>query len=482
MNLTTTRHLLLIIFLVNFILKFLYLGTESISHDEPFSIYHAQFDVSALVTYLKGYNNPPLYEIVLHGWIKLFGISEISVRFMPMLFSCFSAVFIYKIGKEFFNHRIAVLSSLIFTFSTFQTWYAHDSRVYTLFLLLTSVSFYLFYKLLHETINNKQITILVFINALILYAHYFGLFVWFVECLIIILFQLKNRKLVSRYFIINGIAFLLYIPQIVIMYQRFVESSSNGTWLKEPIGIESLYNMIWSFSNAPVVAVVCISFLLIALIKQLISRNKERNPFTIYTIIWFFVPFLLMFFISYKIPMFLDRYLIFATPAFYILISVAINYLFNKPVAFYISSVIISGLFIATFKINPSKKRSVKDTINYITSKKGTRTVVLVCPTDFNTTFAYYYNKEFFKSIRQDSEYGQMSDLMKGDNIYFINQIDQNIMNTINQFDNILYLDAGADFAMPHNNIKNFMQTHFNQTEEKHFPELFNAYIFKRIP
>lgn len=482
MNFIKTKYPLLIIFLVNVILKFLYLGTESVSHDEPFSIYHAQFDLPALVRYLKGYNNPPLYEIVLHGWIKLFGISEISVRFLPMLFSCFSAVFIYKIGKEFFNHKIAVLSCLIFTFSTFQTWYAHDSRVYTLFLLLASASCYLFYKLLHETISNRQIITLVVVNALILYAHYFGFFVWFIECLIIILFQLKNRKLVGRYFIIHGIAFVLYIPQIMILYQRFVESSSNGTWLKSPIGVESLYNMIWSFSNAPVVAVMCIAVLLAALTKTAFSKNKESNPFTMYTIIWFFIPFLLMFFMSYKIPMFLDRYLIFITPAFYILISVALNYLFNKPLAFYSSSVILSGLFIATFKINPDKKRSVKETISYIRSKKDPRTVVLVCPTDFNTTFAYYYNKDFFKSISPHSEYGRMSDLMKGDNIYFINQIDQNTMNTINQFDNILYLDAGADFAMPHNNIKHFMQTHFNQAEEKHFPELFNAYMFKRVP
>ena len=126
------------------LLKSLFLTSQSISLDDPFTIYHAQFDFWNLIGYLKNYNNPPLFEILLHFWIKLFGITEISVRILPMLFSSFSVLFIYKIGKVFFDSKTAIVVSILFTFFNIQLFYAHDCRVYSLF-LLTVVMFYCFF-------------------------------------------------------------------------------------------------------------------------------------------------------------------------------------------------------------------------------------------------------------------------------------------------------------------------------------------------
>ena len=134
--------------LINIIIKSIYLTDQSVSHDEPFSLYHAQFDFWTLIDFLKKYNNPPLYEIILHYWIKVFGISELAIRALPMLFSSLSVLFIYKIGKSFFDIRVGLAASLLFTFSSFQIWYAHDCRVYSLFLLLTVMSMYFFFKLI----------------------------------------------------------------------------------------------------------------------------------------------------------------------------------------------------------------------------------------------------------------------------------------------------------------------------------------------
>ena len=86
--------------LLNFFLNRGGLTANSIALDEPFSIYVAQFEVSKIIAYLSTGNNPPLFELILHYWIKLFGIKPSSVRFLPCLFSSLTALYIFKITMQ----------------------------------------------------------------------------------------------------------------------------------------------------------------------------------------------------------------------------------------------------------------------------------------------------------------------------------------------------------------------------------------------
>lgn len=467
---------------VNIIIKSVFLTSQSISHDEPFTIYHAQFDLAYLIDYLKNYNNPPLFEILLHFWIKLFGVSEISVRILPMLFSSFSVLFIYKIGKIFFDDQTAIISSVLFTFSTMQMWYAHDCRVYSLFLLLTLSSFYLFFTLLKEgKLSRWQLVAFVLTNVLLLYAHYFGAFVWLLQGLIVGLYFIKNKAILITFIKVCGIGLLLFSPHVYVLYHRFSESAQKGTWLKIPSGIESLYNMMWSFTNAPVVAVTSILILVACLVKFLIFAKKQiQNPFVKYVMWWFLFPFFFMFFVSYKVPMFLDRYLIFITPALYILLAVGLSFLFERKRLYYGASFVLVGAFLFSSTLNPDKKRLVRDTVDYIKANKTTRTIVLGCSPEFITNFAYYYNLRYFQGINQNSEYGLLEEQLKNENIYFVHRLDSNLMIRLNTFDKIIYLDASADFSSPDNHIKDDLMNRYTLEKDQFYFELFHIYTFSK--
>ncbi len=472
---------LLLLFLLNVALKCIYLTAEPVSHDEPFTIYHAQLDFSELVGYLKHYNNPPLFELILHAWIKVFGISELSVRILPMLFSSASVVFVYLIGRRFFNARVALPASLLFTFSTMQIWYAHDCRVYSLFLLLTLISFYLFFTLLKEgSLSFKKSVVLLLVQALLIYAHYFGLFVWLLQALILLAFHVRNKKLLIRFTGIMLGASLLYLPQVLSLCERFADSAGNGTWLKPPSGPESLYNMIWSFSNAPVIAVLCIALLLAALVKFLILAKQQRaQPEALYLCIWFVIPFLAMFFLSYSIPMFLDRYLIYITPAFYLLLVLSLSFLLPGKKAFYTGSVLLIAGFAFSASLNPSKKRALRETVDFVVSRKDPGTLVLICPPEFMTTFAYYYKRDYFRQVESGSEYGRLTRLLEGDQVYFINAMDSAMLEKAGHYKRMIYLDAGADFTFPGNHIKDDLLSHYTLKEEVFQPELFHMYVLE---
>lgn len=474
---------LLILFLLNVILKCIFLTAEPVSHDEPFTIYHAQFGFSELVGYLKNYNNPPLFELILHAWIKGFGIGELSVRILPMLFSSASVIWIYLIGRDFFNTRVAVLSSLLFTFSTMQIWYAHDCRVYSLFLLLTLISFYLFFRLLKEgKLSGRQSLILLVINALLIYAHYFGLFVWLLQGIIVAAFYLRNKKILLRFTGIMAGAGILYLPQVWSLYERFSDSAGKGTWLKAPVGVESLYNMIWSFSNAPVIAVLCIALLLAALVKLLIfAKQQEVHRPVVYVCTWFILPFFGMFLLSYSVPMYLDRYLIYVTPAFYLLLAVSLSFLLPGKKAFYAGSILLVAGFLCSASLNPGKKRAVRETVDFVKSRKDPGTLVLICPPEFMTTFAYYYQRDYFQQVESGSEYNRLIRLLEKDHVYFIQAMSPALLQKASHYKRIIYLDAAADFTFPNNHIKDDLFKNYRLTEEAFRPELFHVYVLETM-
>jgi len=476
------NYILLSLLGINILLKTIYLSSQPISHDEPFTIYHAQFDFLNIIHYLKNYNNPPLFELVLHFWIKVFGISPFAVRLLPMIFSSLSVIYIYKIGMLLYNQRIALVSSLLFTFSTFQIYYAHDCRVYSLFLLLTLLSFFFFFKLIKDqTLTTVYLVCFILTNALLVYAHYFGFIVWFLQIGMALVWFLKSKQIFKNVFISYTISMLLYAPQLILVISHFLDSAKNGTWLKSPNGLESIYNMFWSFCNAPVVTVLIMILLVAALIKYIIIRKKTVvNIYTKYILVWFIIPFIAMFLVSYKVPMFLDRYLIFITPAFYILMALSLNFLFKSPKIYYTISAIVILLFAMTTTINPFKKRLINNTINFIAKNKTPNTLILVCPFDYITTFAYSYNQKYIRNINQDSEYASLDNQLKSDHIYFVNDIDYTADSVLQQFDTILYLDAGADFAMPNNMIKKVLSAHFTELNNRYSDNFFKIYTFKK--
>nr|WP_294857951.1 glycosyltransferase family 39 protein [uncultured Fluviicola sp.] len=468
----TNYYLPIFFILLGFVVKGLFLGFNSLGGDEPFSVYHSQLSLDHIFGIFQSENNPPLHFLLLHYWIKFFGISEFSVRMPSLIFSAFTVLFIYRIGLRFFNLRVAVIASILFTFSTYQVLYAHEARAYALMGFLTAVSMFYYLEIVHsKNRNNWKIFWFLLANALLIYTHFFGFFILFIQ-FFFILFQRKLLKAYYRFLILFvGVMLITYSPYLWLILNRF-SSASGGTWVSPPSGINALYEMLRAFSNTPVTAVFTLTGMLVGLVILIIKRRQNPNRIaTRLVLCWFYIPFLFMFVISFWIPMFLDRYLMFISIGFPLMVAISTNFIIQNPKFRIIIPALICMLFIVTIKPNKTNKREVRETVQLVKQLENDQTLVLVAPVHFSLNFIYYYDQELFKY--SDIELAKKK--LNERRLYCINSLEGIDYKSAKR---IVLVDAASNFSAPNNNILNTLNAEFNQVNKHHIEEIFDIYEF----
>jgi mannosyltransferase len=434
-----------ILVILNLVIRSVNLLSQDIGLDEPFSIYHAQFDFSTIIAQLEGYNNPPLYELILHVWTGIFGISPLSVRTLPMLFAVFSPLLLYYFVRKIFSERVAVCSSLLLSFSTLLQFYAHDCRAYSLFLFLSICSMYLFVLLLENVRRLPAQLLFIVSTTLLIYAHYFGFFIIFFQVIFLLLY---HRKILWRFIIFYLCVLTIYAPHLWVLFLRMTHSVSKGTWLEPPAGIDNVYNMLWSFSNQPVITILCILILLASLIMVFVKRSSVTvNRYLVLIMIWLFFALFGMFIISFWVPMYIDRYLIYALPAYYILITACIEFLFTAERLRATAFIVFTLCFALSINFNPDKNQHVKEVVELVKSKKDNSVFLLSCNYDFMTAFAYYYDREAFASVEDGKEYHHTDSLLRAQGIFFLRGEEQFLQTDLRQYEKALYLSVGNQFG-----------------------------------
>jgi len=234
--------------------------------------------------------------------------------------------------------------------------------------------------------------------------------------------------------------------------------------------------MLWRFSNTPVTTVVLLGFLLLALIRFIwerkISKSLDVNTKVLLT--WFFLPFLLMFLISFKVPMFLDRYVIFISPAYYLLIGVAVTYLFSSIKWFIPAALAAVGLMMVTFHPDINNKRRIKETVDKVMELRGSDGLVYICPSWLDLGFTYYYNRSYFE------QYGCYKEKLKSDKIYPVNDINQIDTIPIKSAVKVIYLEEWATVVDKENRIYKMFESRFQHHRLYKIYESFRVHEFTR--
>ncbi len=463
-----TGFMCLLVFTINFILKVLYIADQPLGGDEPFSIYMSQMSVGAIIEQLFSGNNPPLYEIILHYWIKCFGLHVFSVRILSVIASSLTAVFIYKIGKHFFNNQVAIIASFLFLFSNYHIFFSHEARCYSLFSLLTVASFYYFFKIIFHQHFKKDIGYYLLANVMMAYLHYFAVWVLFSQGVIALLLYFIYHKKIRTIVYANVVVMCLLAPLFYILGNKIIGNDTwHYSWLSKVKDIEPLYDMIWAYSNMPINAVACLFFIVLYIILSAVKKviiSKEG----LVAMGWFLIIYIGMFLISFKIPMFLNRYVIAAGVAFPLFMGYIINSV-SRIAIFKYTVIVLPILFVVTVNFNPKTNIRMDKMAELVKKEKEANTLILLQPRWAILGFSYYYNKSVFQQYDESTIYKNIDIELSKEHIYGTSFISDSVYKTINQYPKIVFITTDHSAGFPENNIQNMLGSKYTLT--RHNPD-----------
>ena len=212
-------HWLLIgLLLVAFGLWVYHLDGQSLWRDEGLSLGRAHQPLSLIFAnrnLVQGVSSqdlhPPLYFLMLRGWIALAGESEFALRFPSVLAMVFAVVLMAALGRRVWGAASGGTAAALAVLSPFYLWYAQEARMYAWVVLESLILLATLWPLLKKQAGWWPIIRFGLAALFLAYTHYSGLFLVGFALLAYVAVRLE-RKSWRRFLLILAVMGLAAIP------------------------------------------------------------------------------------------------------------------------------------------------------------------------------------------------------------------------------------------------------------------------------
>lgn len=433
------------IILFNLISKCYYLSEESLYMDEAYSVYYSQQSVTELFYTISIDQNPPLYYLLLHYWMEIFGNSEFAFKSLSVLVSTAAVVVLFLFSNRFLNTTTAIFSTLLYSFSFEYMYFSHEARCYSLILLLTISSAYFYFSLIQRP-NGITMLFLALANTLLLYTHYLTLFVPLIE-LSCCFFYLKNKAFIKFFFLSGILSLVLFLPYFKYGIENIPKAGTS--WLQHP-SFENLKNVFIRLAGGKFLFIIYYPLLFLISIFFLFRKKlaKENLKLLFFFLCLWAVPIIGDYVVSQYNPVFVYRYVLYSSLGTILCITYLITtsfktkglqYLFFAPVFFQYQS---------SFTLKPEKAEPWNLLMPEVIEEKTPGSCIIVTPSFKFKAFSYYYNQDYFKDYTNTLKH------LNADTVFFINSMHKELLYKLNSFSKIIVVDCGKKEDLIDKNIQ----------------------------
>ncbi len=296
--------------------------------------------------------HPPGYYILLHLVQKMFGDSELALRFPSVLFGVLSILVIFLIGLKIYSYREGLMSAVLMALMWYPVFTSQDARSYAMLLFLVLLSSY-FWILMIETAGSDRkrrgppIAYAV-TAAVCAYTHYFGAYMVGLQGILAFILLLRRRRGLFTVLLVYASITVAYIPWLSIMREQFARGA---IWIERPRGgfVHSFLEYLkLTFNQSVLARNIALAVLLLLLARTYgeftVDPNRQNAKRTLAStgtvlFLWLVVPFAVTYIKSIvSTPILSERNLIISLPPAFLLLS---RSLMRVPVRSYIHAVMI---------------------------------------------------------------------------------------------------------------------------------------------
>ena len=190
-------------------------------------------------------NHPPLFFILMNGWLQSVGTSIWSLRAFAVAWGLMAVIGVFYLGRRIGGDRTGQVAALLMAVSPYGIYLSQEARHYSLAVAIATFALVNWIALLQGERTFYRWLSWVGLNALGLYVHYFYSFgiiaQWLVTALILFRrFQSRSQSLgqtlnqVFGWLLAIASTALLYLPWVPTAIAHF-QSDGGTSWLSHDI-------------------------------------------------------------------------------------------------------------------------------------------------------------------------------------------------------------------------------------------------------
>jgi uncharacterized membrane protein len=318
------EHWLLPILVLATFTRFYYLTAAAIWGDEGSSLLLSQYSLAGIWFHAAHDVHPPLYFMLLHGWIELFGDGIFSIRSFSALPGIVTVALGAWLVELVATRRAAVLAGVLLALLPTAVRYSQEVRMYALlgvWLIGATIALVYWVK---QPQRQRYLVFYVLLMTAGFYTHYFTALCVLSHWLYLLVIRLQPsnpcRHITRPGWWLANVAivalYLPWIPGLVDLIQHINQLEANGDvgW-ETPVTLSSLPSMIWLFliqidtDILPTALFVSMPLLVLIVAGMTAWRDRTPHKFGVLLVIYTALPLLLVFSVSFITPVFIERYL-----------------------------------------------------------------------------------------------------------------------------------------------------------------------------
>jgi mannosyltransferase len=192
--------------------------------DEALSVNIARLPLSKLPEALKHDGAPPVYYLLLHFWMEVFGQGDTAVRALSGVISIATFPALYFAGRRLGGRFGAWAAVLVFATSPFAIRYATETRMYALVMFLVAWGYLAVLRAL-ERPSPGRCALVALVVAMLLYTHNWSYYLLATVAVVLLLRAWRGRTPGERRgawrvivaMVIGGLCYVPWLP--VVSYQ-----------------------------------------------------------------------------------------------------------------------------------------------------------------------------------------------------------------------------------------------------------------------